>query len=913
MNRKLLVAIIASFTVVNFGISNERAPNNELLRLLFSTFLGANDLKNAFDVAKKAVEAYPNDPYWWEWYGKVATWLGNTEDAIKASLKLVELRPLKENISKAFKFALSTQRYDVAVDLIKSNPWLANNLTGQELYFIFVNAGRIDEFLRFMDYLYKTEKKDEYLYLMALAQFNYGKYNEAKDYMKKLEDLRQLNLKEVILYSDILLAEKKQKKAYELLKKYINLIKDDDNDLYVLYLRRLSALAWINKDIQTSAEASDILDKMGKAQKEDYIRLYTYYSLKKDFRKAIEYAKKGFEKSKDEYLFTLWIEGLSALEEWKAVVEAYRNFDRNKLFSNSYLVALYARALYMLGRKNEGRQVLVQALKSNPSLGLISNSIYIASSFYDRDLIDYLIKNYSMKEDELPKEFAILYMTKQEGQKAQRLIDKIKVKDKEELLLYSYSLDLLGRSDEAKAIRYDLLRELLHTRHSPEGTEDLRITLMSGIGLLPSYFIQELLKIAKKKLEPQIWINIYLSHLFVNNFYEEVEYLKNIKKVKLEPWMELSLALRHNDKEMINSLLESMSDILPYRDVVESYRRLGRFERAIEQAQQSLEKNPEDPLVYEQLRQLVDSYVSQIRTGISQRNVDKTGYLVHNISMIYTLTDRWYVLLSREGGFLVYNKNPTLINLPSYFDYNSVAVRYNTNNGSYELGISLGKSIDNFIGWEFKVSKRLLNLDNITFSVSYNSPAKETLITSLALLKDKVSISASKSLSPRIGMLFTLEYSSFKSQDMKYIGDGLSAYFETFYKLRYAYPDYTLRFFSSFWSYNENRQKSEKLLRLYTYDNPRVLPETSFTLGLGLRFGTDSKEMLSRGISPFLDSELFYNTSSGFGYGLSFGLSGRVLGKDTLFMGLRWSSNYGNVRSTYWEPYLQYRLLLQSP
>ncbi len=916
MTKRLLMFTISSILFIGSAFSLERpkaeAPSQEALRLLLSTFLGANDLQNAFEVAKRGVEIYSNDPYWWEWYGRLASWLGKTEEAMEANLKLIELRPVRERILETFKLALSINRYDLVVNLIRKYPWLVENLKPEEVYFIFISAGKEEEFIKLAEELYRKKKKDEYLYYIALAQFRYGKYKQAREYMEKLEAIRPLKLEEVILYSEIVLSERKQKEAYELLKRYFGKIESDREDLYILYLRRLSALAWINQDIETSAKASEMLHKMGKANKDDYIRLYTYYSLKKNYTKAIEYASIGYRKSRDEYLFTLWVEGLSALGDWKGIVDAYREYDRERLLANSYLTAIYTRALYMLGRRQEARQIIFRSLKAKPSLSLLSNAIYIAVGFHDRELIDYLIRNFSSEERMLPKEFALLYMSRQEGYKAKRLLDQIKEKDREELLLYSYALNLMGRTEEANMIRHTLVRDVLKDGRVPRDPDELRITLMSGVGILPSYYMQDLLAKAREELRPEIWLNIYLSHLFVNNFYEEIEYLKNIKKAKLEPWMELNLALRNNDRERINQLLEEMADILPYRDVVESYRRLGQYGKAVEHAQQSLEKNPEDALVYEQLRQLVDSYVSQIRIGVSQRNVDKTGYLLYNLHLMYALTDKWYILLNREGGFLMYNSNPAFTNLPSSFVYNSVALRINVNNGYYEIGTVLGKGIKDFAGVEAKASKRLHTVDNVTTSVYYNKPASETFIMSLSAVKDGVSINAFKSLSPRIGLSSTFEYNRFKSQDMKEIGQGFNLYLETFYKLRVAYPDYTFRFYTAFADYEEKNNKSNRLLRLYSFENPRVLPADSLTVGIGLRFGLDSREMLSRPLSPFLDSEIFYNTSSGLGYGLSVGLGGRLIGKDTLFLGIRRSSNYGNTKATYWEPFLQYRLLLPS-
>ncbi|MEM5809169.1 MAG: hypothetical protein QXH92_04620, partial [Candidatus Aenigmatarchaeota archaeon] len=201
MKSKLLIFAFLGILLTGIGFPSEtlsgRNPDQELLKLLLSAFLGNNDLQNAFDVAKKGVESYPNDPYWWEWYGKIASWLGRTEEAIKANLKLIELSPAREKILETFKLAVSVNRYDLAANLIVRHPWLVDRLKAEEIYFIFVNAGRIEEFIRLAEEVYKRRKKNEYIYYMALAQFRYGRYKQAREYIERLEAIRPLKLEEV--------------------------------------------------------------------------------------------------------------------------------------------------------------------------------------------------------------------------------------------------------------------------------------------------------------------------------------------------------------------------------------------------------------------------------------------------------------------------------------------------------------------------------------------------------------------------------------------------------------------------------------------------------------------------------------------------------------------------------------------
>ncbi|MCS6957524.1 MAG: tetratricopeptide repeat protein [Aquificaceae bacterium] len=888
--------------------SVKEESDRQLLQLLLSTFLGANDLKNAFDVTKRGIQEYPEDPYWWEWHSKVSDWLGYREEAIKAKMKLLDLKPSEKIIKETLDYAVSANRFDYAVEIISRYPQLISGIKLEDLLYIYVSAGKIENFVKLLEGLYLEEKKPEYLHYLALANFRYGEYTKAEHYMKELEYLRPLNLSELMLYSDILNSQRKLKENYSLLKRYLNKLEGQPTELLVSYYKRLSSLAWLMKDVETSAIAAEVLDRMGKAEDEEYVRLYFYYSTRKDFEKAVGYARRGYEKSKDEYLFTIWTEGLSALRRWQSVIDAFEAYDRKRLLDNPYLLSVYAKALYMSKKQKEARNLILWALKERKSKQILSNSIYLAVSFNDTKLSKYILKNFKEEEKQLPREFALLYLAFQEGQKAKNLMDMIDEKDRDDLLIYSFALYTLGREEESNFIRSNLVRELSQQEEINQDTQKTRILLTSGVGILPAIIFQELSKVGEENIEAEVWLDIYLSYIFVNSFYERAEYLRNIRKETLKPWMELSLALRNNDREQLSKLLEEMADALPYRDVVEAYRRLGAMQKAMEHAQQSLEKNPEDALVYEQLRQLTYEYANKLQVGTAYRKLEKTEYITYDVSFTFPLDEKWYLLYSGEGGFLLSSRNPGYKNLPYRIHYNRLNLKRLTSNGYYQIGINFGKGLDSFAGLEFNLSRRLFRINSLNLSLYYNKTTTENLIAYVGLLKDGISLSAFKSITPRIGSSSSLEYSLFKSQDMKYIGSGLIGYADIFYKLKYAYPDYTFRLYTSFWSYEENDKKSHKVLNLYTYENPRVLPKDSITIGLGFNFGVNIKEMISRPILPFLDTEIYYNTDAGFGYGISLGLSGRLRGKDVLSAGMRNFYNFRTTGGSYVELFINYRI-----
>ncbi|MCS7262870.1 MAG: tetratricopeptide repeat protein [Aquificaceae bacterium] len=903
----LLLLLLFSFPCFSQP-SQAKESRRELLKLFLSTFLGVNDLKNALDVAKRGAQEYPEDPYWWEWYGKISEWLGQREEAMQAKLKLIELWPTPETIAEVYRQALSMQRYDYAVDLLSKYPQLLKEQKVEDLYFVYVNAGRVEEFVKVVQELYIKEKDPDYLYYLAQADFSYGEKERAESYLKELESLRPLKLHELLLYSDLLFAQRRMEENYHLLRRYLDKVETQREDLLITYYRRLSSISWLMRDLETAAVTAEALDRLGKAGAPEYVRIYFHYSALKDYQKAVRYARKGYEKTGDEYLFTLWVESLSSLRDWVGVVKAFELYERQKVLSNPYLLFLYSRALYASGRRKEGRELLLQALQGKDAQQALPNSIQIAVSYNDKELSDYILRKFAKEEKNLPRDFAVLYLARQEGQKAKQLMDLVKDKGAEDLLLYSHVLYVLGKTEEANLVRSALARNLSKEAKAPEEPQTLKLLLMSGIGILPAIKLQEALTAGKERLTPEEWLDIYLSYLFVNSFYERAEYAKHIQRLELKPWMELSLALRNNDRDRIAKLLEDMREVLPYRDVVESYSRLGFKREAMRHAQQSLEKNPEDALVYEQLRQLTHEHGNRLQVGLGYRALEKTDYLSYELSLRQALGERWYLLYSGEGGFLASSRNPAFRNLPSSYHRYSLSLRRLTNWGYYQVGLRVGTGVSDFVGLEAGISRKLFRLDNVSLFTYYNRPAVESLIAQLALLKDGFSLSLFESFTPRIGFTSSLEYSFFKSTHARHVGQGFAGYAELFHRLRYAYPDYTFRVFTSFGFYQEKSPISPELLKLFTFANPRLLPEDSLTLGLGFNFGLYRKELLSRPLLPFFDSELYYNLRAGFGYGLAGGFTGRVWDRDLLSVGFRRFSNFRTTGGSYWEPFTRYML-----
>jgi len=193
------------------------------------------------------------------------------------------------------------------------------------------------------------------------------------------------------------------------------------------------------------------------------------------------------------------------------------------------------------------------------------------------------------------------------------------------------------------------------------------------------------------------------------------------------------------------------------------------------------------------------------------------------------------------------------------------------------------------------------------FEVGYKQPSTESLYLELGGLKNYAKLSLTFTPYSRLSFYSSLELSEFYSQDIKRLGTGFYMYNEAQYKLRFGYPDYTLRVFYSYGNYREKAGSKGVVEQLSPFTAFRVLPENYYTIGLGFSFGFEHKYSYTRFWRPFFDASLAYNSLGGLGISTEVGIGGAVFGNDNLSLGLSFRKNTGGIKETIIDLYFIYR------
>jgi len=882
--------------------------DEELLKLLLITFLGNQDLENAYIVAKKGAELFPNNPYWLKSLGQVAIWTKRPAEGIEAYLKLYQITKNENTKRELFNLALATNRFDIATNLVEKDALSGKFNDLKTLLYIYQQAGEVKKLTEILEAMYEKDKNIDILRNLTMILYNYGDLDKASKYGEILYSRQDKNYRDVLLYSSILYAKKDLKKSLEVLKSYFpNIIisKDIEEDR-LEYLYTLSDLAWALRDFDISINIATQLDKIDKGRLVEYIRLYTYFYYKKEYKLSADYALKGYEKYKDSYLLSGYIESLYLTNDYQKIVEFVES---NKIdyYSSALILSRYISSLLKLNQTQKALNIAKNVLDKKFDPQIISELIFASIESSNQNLAKYIASNYKKYETVVPKSFTFLYLFLENTKKAlelsyNQLKNSKSISDK---LLYADILYTYGRFEESEKIKYEVFKELKDKQNL--SSEDAYNFLRVADEYLSSRQYLELLEKYKNIISLESYNDLYFSHLLKIDNHPKLEYLMKRHSYNLHPWMQLNLASWLNDKYWQDNLLEKFADILPIRDRVTAFTETGQIDKAMYYGYKGLDENPDYLLYKQQRRDLITTYRPKVE--ILTNYTDRAG--VKDISedafIQAKLKEGFYPFFRYKGSNPFSVDNSKMINVP---DRNDTAVGFKKIIDDGELNFAIGslKTISSNLYLDVQFRKYIKNKTYFGGEFGKNIPADDTLFLYYGGMKDMLSFNFSHSFNNRTGFYISPSYNIYHSSDGKKIGTSFNLYDEFYYKLRVGYPDYTFRLYSSHGKYNEKDGYKGNIEKLSPYQNTKFLPQSFNLIGVGFSFGYDNDTNYVRVWRPFFSADITYNDITGLGYGFSGGVGGGLFRQDNLSLGFRYIQGFKGTTDKYFNSYLRYIL-----
>lgn len=901
--------------------------DQELLKLLVQTFIGSQDLENAFLVAKKGAQLFPKDPFWWKTLGQISAWIGKTDEAMSAYLNLYSLDKSDSVKKDLFNMALILNRFDIAKQLVEEEFKQGRYKDLADIYYIYYQAGDLRDFIQtlkglyektqndkvYIDstYLLKTvyETKQDKVILAFLTRVLYesGNVSEAEHYGKILIQQYIPTVDEVLLYSNILYSNKKFKEAYDVLKEFLPLsLKDRENKTLVEYLYTLSDLGWSLKDFQTSVYASDVLFKMGKERLLDLIRLYTYHFQNRDYNSAAFYSKTGYEKLKSSILLEGYVESLFMMNRYKDVVEFVekKNIDVKE---NRLVLYRYLSSLLRIDKTKRGESILLEALSKKFDPQLFEEAVYTAIETNNLNLVRKLLSEYKNYSKDLYIPFGLMYVFLQNGEKALESLQGLKYSQSpSELVLYADVLSLYGRNLESERIKFKIFK-LLEDKNSLE-QQEIEIYLRLAMDFLSNRKFMETLEKYKTSISIQSYNDIYTSYQLKLENQINVEFLVKKHGYKLRPWAYLNLALWADDRYLQKVLLEKYADILPIRDRVEAFRRTGEINKAMEYGFKGLDENREDYLLYKQQRDLIVQNRSKYQVEVSYTERVKVKETTQSLDISNYLARGLYLNLKYRYTDVLDSNGQVLINVPNKTDAGFEILKL-TDDGNMKFGFGALKKLTSNYYMDISYQRYINDRFNLTLYAGLNINADDTLYLLYGGIKNRYSVGVAYNFNNRFAYFINPSLNYYYSSDKFSLGSSFNLYQQVYYKLRVGYPDYTFRLYTSHGIYKEKDGDKGKIKMLSPYQNIKVLPETFNQVGVGFSFGYENDTSFVRVWRPFLSVDLNYTDTVGFGYGFSGGFGGSLFRKDNMSFGLNYLKGIKGTSDSYLNLYLKYRHL----
>jgi len=885
-----LKLIILLFCLLSFTHAN---LEERYYRLLVNTFLGAKDLDNAVKVLQEAVKKFPKDPKWWELYAQVLVWSNKNQEALEAYYEGYKKTKDPKLAKKAFELSLSFNRFDIARELMD-----VVETPSEVRAYVFEQLGDVENLLKALD----SKKTKENLLRKAQIEFTIGRKEKAEETILEYYKLYGKDQNSVMLLANIYYSQKEFEKALRVLKEYLPEAKEEEAEFF----RTLSDLGWMLQDYEVVAFASERLIKLGKAEISDYDRLSDIY-LRTDPKKSLWYALEGYKKFDNLFLLKKSIFYAFSSGLYQDTARIFQEH-RDKLLEDTNAIYSYVISLQNLGERAEALKELENFTRKLQAPDLIALYVYLLVENQEVKKLERALKDYSQfaSYPQVAQAFAVGYVSLQEGQKA---LHYYRLSGSEDRLLLADIKYTLGLEEEARAIRYETYKNLIRDEEVWEDREKLRTYLSLAIEFEKPEIFERKLQRAKGVLSEPVWREIYLVYLFSKEQREKAYNAHRLYKYSLKPWMWLNLALWEDNRYMMLNLLEKMLESLPTRDRVQALKLVGQPKRALEEAFKGLEKNPYDYQLYKQFRDLVLEEANQINFELSNINRKQYGELVETFSVKFNTGYRKYRVGINLSAFQpTYRKRSEILRkVGGYLGEFYMEQRFQR--GQIRLAVGQMERLRTVQNFMFYGQRYLFYGLSAGLELGYRRQANESLYLTLGGMKDYAKLNLNFNPFNRLVLYSSAEYSQFYSQDKKKLGEGFYAYNQVSYKLRVAYPDYTLRLFYTFGNYQEKNTDKGVIKQLSPFQVFRVLPENYYSLGAGFSFGYEHKQSYTRSWRPFFDASIGY-TSSGGGLALSteVGVGGALFSQDNLSLSISGSRNIGGVEDEIIRLNLTYKL-----
>ncbi len=386
------------------------------------------------------------------------------------------------------------------------------------------------------------------------------------------------------------------------------------------------------------------------------------------------------------------------------------------------------------------------------------------------------------------------------------------------------------------------------------------------------------------------------------------------RQLQRPAYAEIALALDAQDMSALDRVLERQTGRVPATTQVAANVQLDRLGAAQTQAYDVMERARTNDTEQQTLQDLLLFNAQAIEPRVSYLRQKPLEYIEGSLAGGVRLWDGYDLNLRGVWRDQRSTDPEQLVNVPSSDRRAELTLGYRDTNQRWRLGVGQREGLERVTTARFFGEWRQESRLSFTTLLGVNQPADESAALRVGGVKDVAGLGATWRLSLREFVGARVEYSRFYGQDRSALGHGIVYDVEAGYRIRTAYPDYTVRVVGTHANYSTNggtlTPRMASLVPGGEGGTPAFYMPQGFTqAGVLFGFGTDLVDNYTRKWRPFMEVGVLYDTRARENVRAQLGVAGSVFGNDhlSLYVGHETAARNGGTPLT--EVGLRYRWL----
>lgn len=866
--------------------------------LAYRSFIFTGNVNDAYALCLVATRENKDSILWLSRLAQTALWTSRANVALNTYFQLITDFNQASYLDSTIQLAEKLYRYDMLIRLYKyalsrhpGDPQLMIKLASA-----YNGAGQPETGVRLLRIEYKKRQNIDYLKAMALIQSQDGHVNAMHETLNEYTKLAPATIETSLLQEQYYISKANLKSAYISLAQQQHLATAQD----VNYWDDLAKLAWLTEHYDVSKEAYQEQYRLKTIDEEGLRRLLLLQGGVIS-PESLMIAATAWNRFHSSFAFFNIQANAPLLQAWPLLASLYQTpLTQEQRFALEQEPIYWTGLAKLLAVNQENdigiRLLLSETLKRKgdtefefATFNFLQDQLSLSqprnNANYLKNAIVYF-KPLLQTSTEWLLSYANAFTLLNDPMQALILVTQSEFSQPASLDVLLQKSSLLGTLHFNRA-SYVLATEAWRriNQRSPE--------IITNDTTLLSQFAD--LAMLSSPITLAYPIDVYLANTFrltipllnqalsMNNI-ELADRIANVSQ-PLPVWADLKLAMVHENREKMNTLVTTVPEVLPLKDRITAAMEAGDIPLAQTLAYDSLAKAPEaetlslfETVMLKTAPKITINPEFEQFGNLQGSRIILTGDWFHAGWKWTPLISVWDPQTNNRGNLNTHSYLEEIAGITATRERERTTLTLNAN---YHKAFF--KSNNAFIDLDY----RLDTLTTVGGRLAYNQ--RSTLGTPMLIAgsEDDAILRYTKQLNARDRLITQVEYDRYYLQDRTSLGSARIVTGGLDHQLYFDYPDIGVSWLTNINRYTRyNAYLGTRVAAIFPPNAPPTVssfvPDDFWQSSLSLNIGNSALQPIQHAWKPYLDSGLVYDSTAGYGSQFSLGGQGSVFGHDQL-------------------------------